>query len=73
MQWMQISTSDLTLLDLLENIEAGSEVPEGCDIAALVLAGLATSEGTQCSLTNAGRLRLKNLKSVHKDTQRLPW
>ena len=73
MRWMQISTTELTLLDLLENIEAGSEVPEGCDIAALVLAGLATSEGTQCSLTNAGRLRLKNLKSLHTGAQRLPW
>ncbi len=73
MRWMQISTTDLTLLDLLEHIEAGSEVPDGCDIAALVLAGLATAEGTQCSLTNAGRLRLKNLKSVHTGAQRLSW
>ncbi len=73
MRCMQISTSDLTLLDQLEHIEADSEVPVGCDIAALVLAGLAASEGTQCSLTNAGRLRLKNLKSVREDTQRLPW
>ena len=69
---MQISTTELTLLDLLENIEAGSEVPGG-GIAALVLAGLATSEGTLCSLTNAGRLRLKNLQSVQMGAQRLPW
>ena len=70
---MQITNSDLVLLNFLETIEASSEVPDGCDIDALVLASLATSDGAKHSLTNAGKLRLKNLKSVLKGDERLPW
>jgi hypothetical protein len=73
MVWlMQISNYDLLLLNFLESIEASSEVPDGCDIDALILVGLATSEGKP-SLTNADQVRLKNLKSLLTGDQRMPW
>jgi hypothetical protein len=70
---MQLSNYDLLVLNFLESIEANSEVPEGCDLDALVLDGLATSDGSKPSLTNAGRVRLMNLKSILRGDQRLPW
>ena len=73
MVWrMQISDYDLLLLNFLESIEASSEVPDGCEMDALIHAGLATCEGKP-NLTNAGRVRLKNLKSLLKGDQRMPW
>ena len=73
MVWrMQLSNYDLLLLNFLEGIEASSEVPDGCDIDALIHIGLATCEGKP-SLTNTGRVRLKNLKSLLKGDQRMPW
>jgi hypothetical protein len=70
---MQISNAELLLLDFLESIEASREIPDGCDFDALMLAGLATSEGPKHSLTTAGRLRLMNLRSLLKGNQRSPW
>ena len=61
---MDISNSDLTLLAFLESIEANSEVPDGCDIEAIVSQKLAVCEGTHCTLTQAGRDRLRNLRAV---------
>ena len=73
MVWrMQISNYDLLLLNFLESIETNSEVPDGCDMDALILVGLATCGGKP-SLTNAGRVRLKNLNSLLKGDQRMPW
>jgi len=68
---MDISNSDLTLLAFLESIEANAEVPDGCDVKALVSQGLATREGTRCTLTQAGRDRLQELRTALRDDDRL--
>ena len=68
---MDISNSDLTLLAFLESIEANAEVPDGCDVKTLVLQGLAICEGTRCTLTPAGRDRLRDLRTALQDDQRL--
>jgi len=68
---MDISNSDLTLLAFLESIEASSEVPDGCDIEAIVSQGLATCEGTRCTLTPAGRNRLHELRIAFREDERL--
>jgi hypothetical protein len=70
---MRVSNYDLVLLNFLETIEASSEVPDGCDIGALTLAGLAVSEGSKHRLTNAGQVQLENLRSILEGDQRLPW
>ena len=67
---MDISNSDLTLLAFLESIEANSEVPDGCDVEAIVSQGLATCEGTRCTLTQAGRDRLRDLRTALQGDQR---
>ena len=61
---MYLSNFDLTLPAFLESIEANAEVPDGCDIATIVSQGLATYEGTRCSLTQAGRDRLRDLRAA---------
>ena len=70
---MYISNFDLTLLAFLESIESQSEVPDGCDIEAIVSRGLAICEGTRCSLTQAGRDRLRNLRTVLQGDYRFTW
>ena len=70
---MYISNSDLTLLSFLESIEANSEVPDGCDIEAIVSQGLATCEGARCTLTQAGRDRLGYLRTALQGDHRLRW
>lgn len=70
---MHISNSDLTLLSFLESIEANSDVPDGCDIEAIVSQGLATCEGTRCSLTQAGQERLRYLRTALQGDLRLNW
>ena len=70
---MQVSNSDLVLLNFLESIDENSDVPDGCDLYALVLVGLAVTDGTKHRLTNEGRVRLKNLKSALTADDRLPW
>jgi hypothetical protein len=68
---MYISNSDLTLLTFLESIETTSEVPDGCDIEAIVAQGLATCEGTRCTPTDAGRDRLRYLRTALRGDRRL--
>jgi hypothetical protein len=68
---MYISNSDLTLLTFLESLEATSEVPDGCDIEAIVAQGLATCEGTRCTPTDAGRDRLRYLRTALRGDRRL--
>jgi hypothetical protein len=70
---MYISNTDLTLLSFLESIEANSEVPDGCDVEAIVSQGLATCEGTRCILTQAGRDRLPYLRTALQGDNRLGW
>lgn len=70
---MYISNSDLTLLTFLESIEANSEVPDGCDIEAIVAQGLATCEGARCTPTQAGRDRLRYLRTALRGDHRLSW
>jgi hypothetical protein len=70
---MYISNTDLTLLSFLESIEANSEVPDGCDVEAIVSQGLATCEGTRCTLTQAGRDRLGNLRTALQGDYRFTW
>jgi hypothetical protein len=75
MEWrgMHISNSDLTLLAFLEGIEAHAEVPDGCDIDAILSQKLVICEGTRCGLTQAGRDRLRNLKTVLHGDYRFTW
>jgi hypothetical protein len=61
---MDISNSDLTLLAFLESIEANAKVPDGCDVKTLVLQGLAICAGARCTLTQAGRDRLRSLRTA---------
>jgi hypothetical protein len=61
---MHISNFDLTLPAFLESIEANSEVPDGCDIEAIVSQGLAICAGARCTLTQAGRDRLRSLRTA---------
>jgi hypothetical protein len=68
---MYISNSDLTLLTFLESLEATAEVPDGCDIEAIVAQGLATCEGTRCTPTDAGRDRLRYLRTALRGDRRL--
>jgi len=70
---MDISNSDLTLLAFLESIEANSEVPDGCDIEAIVSQGLAVCEATRCILTPAGRDRLGYLRTALQGAYRVSW
>jgi hypothetical protein len=70
---MDISNSELTLLAFLESIEANAEVPDGCDVAAIVSQGLADCEGTRCRLTAAGRARLRNLRTALQGDYRFTW
>jgi hypothetical protein len=67
---MQLSNFDLTLPAVLESIEANSEVPDGCDIEAIVSQGLARCDGTRCTLTQAGRDRLVDLRAALRDDPR---
>jgi hypothetical protein len=67
---MDVSNWDVTLLAFLEAIDASSEVPDGCDIEAIVTQGLATCEGTRCTLTPAGRERLRELRIALRDDDR---
>jgi len=66
---MYLSNFELTLLAFLESIEANSEVPDGCDIEAIVSQGLASCEGTRCTLTQAGRDRLRELRTALQDDE----
>ena len=66
---MYLSNFELTLPAFLESIEANSEVPDGCDIEAIVSQGLASCEGTRCTLTQAGRDRLRELRTALQDDQ----
>ena len=68
---MYISNADLTLLAFLECIEANAEVPDGCDVETMVSQGLATCEGTRCTLTQAGRERLRDLRTALQGDLRL--
>jgi hypothetical protein len=61
---MYISNFDLTLPAFLGSIEANSEVPDGCDIEALVSQGLALCAGARCALTQAGRDRLRSHRTA---------
>ncbi len=70
---MYISNSDLTLLAFLESIEANGEVPDGCDVESIVSQGLATCEGTRCTLSQAGRERLRSLRTALQGDHRLSW
>ena len=70
---MDITNSDLTLLAFLESIEANAEVPDGCDVEAIVSQGLATCEGTRCTLKQAGRDRLRYLRTALQGDHRLSW
>ena len=70
---MDISNSDLTLLTFLDSIEANAEVPDGCDVEAIVSQGLANCEGTRFTLTQAGRERLRYLRTALQGEHRLSW
>jgi hypothetical protein len=61
---MYISNFDLTLPAFLESIQANAEVPDGCDIEAIVSQGLAICEGARCTLTRAGQDRLRDLRTA---------
>jgi hypothetical protein len=68
---MDVSNWDVTLLAFLEAIDASSEVPDGCDIEAIVTQGLATREGTRYRLTPARRDRIRELTVALRDDDRL--
>ena len=70
---MHLSDHDQLVLHYLETLEEGSDLPDGCDVKLLAAQGLIFHRATGWVVTDAGKLRLRNLQSVARSDSRLRW